>query len=279
MTPLDRSRPRQPAAVEEPWNVRPFYPSIALALALSSAVLAQVVTVRAEAEADLGLDARWSVATLAGKPASRAGDISFSGGEVSGATSCNFFRGTARRSPPHDLEIIVGMMTRRGCSGEAAELEREFLHVMARTHSFRVDGDTLSLADSSGTTMAVLKRAERAQLEGQRHKIVSYLSNGGLYSIRPGSNPTITLANGKITGSTGCRRFHGHYALKGDTLEITAIESAPSATTCNDGNVDQDEGILAAVPKARTFDTNRNLIRLLETADGAAVLWITPDTW
>lgn len=262
--------------------MHPLYPSITRSLAAALTLGIAFLAGLAPEAADAGphdLDARWTVATFAGKPAPRAGDISFSGSEVSGATSCNFFRGTAKRSAPRDLEIIVGMMTRRGCSGEAAEFERTFLHVLARTSSFSIDGDTLSLADASGTSLAVFNRAARARLEGQRHKIVSYLSNGGLYSIRPGSSPTITLNNGKIAGSTGCRPFQGRYALKGDTLEISALEPASSTETCNQGVADQDNGILAALPKATTFDTNRNLIRLLENSDGAALLWITPDTW
>ena len=104
------------------------------------------------------ISGRWTVTHLAGKPVqSPAGDITFDPGEgtVSGATACNFFRGGLEQSG-ETLTIKVGMMTRRGCIGDAAEHERAFLQAMEKTRAYQLDGKLLSLTGADGTILAQL---------------------------------------------------------------------------------------------------------------------------
>lgn len=226
------------------------------------------------------ISGRWTLTNLAGKPMqSPAGDITFDTGEgtVSGATACNFFRGGLEQTG-EALTIKVGMMTRRGCIGDAAEHERAFLEAMEKTRAYKLDGKLLSLTGADGTILAQLVQTPDAALEGARHKIVSYLRDGGLHSVRSETGATITLQDGKIAGYTGCRSFVAAYTRDGDRLQVTGITPAEIQNPCDESVRDQDEAILAALPKATTFDTSRNLVRLLETPDGNAVLWITPQT-
>lgn len=242
------------------------------------AMLSLVFAARPSAAAEQAspLISRWSVTMLAGKAARPAGDVTFGEGIVSGATACNFFRGTYTLSGPDGLAISVGQMTRRGCSGIAADYERLFIEAMASTRRFAIKGDELSLFDAAGSPAAQLARTPDATLEGPRHKIVSYLKSGGLHSVRSGSGASLQLKDGRIEGSTGCRPFTGRYAIDGKVLKITEIVPAQTLAPCAPELADQDEAILAALPTARTFDTNRNLVRLLESAEGNAVLWVTP---
>lgn len=226
------------------------------------------------------LSGRWTVKALQKKEIhSPAGDITFdtTDGSISGATACNLFRGTFE-APAGALSIKVGMMTRRACISDAADHERAFLEAMSNTATFRIDSDRLILTATDGTALAELIRTPDAALEGRQHKIVSYLKDGGLYSIRAETEAVITLKEGRIEGSTGCRPFTANYTLSGDALSITGVTPAQTLAPCADNVRDQDEGILANLPLATTFDTSRNLIRLLKKADGSAVLWITPET-
>jgi heat shock protein HslJ len=247
------------------------------AICATVALLFSPRTAAAANEAHL-LSSRWSVTVLAGKTARPAGDITFGEGTVSGATACNFFRGTYEMSESGNLTITVGQMTRRGCSGIAANYERQFIEAMAATRRFAITNDQLSLLDAMGTTTAQLARTPDATLLGPRHKIVSYLMSGGLHSVISGSGAALQFKDGRIEGSTGCRPFTGSYRLDGKALTIVEIVPARTVAACAPELASQDQAILAALPAARTFDTNRNLVRLLESAEGNAVLWMTPVT-
>lgn len=224
------------------------------------------------------ISGRWTVKSLGSTTLDTpGGDITFDPGDrsISGATACNFFRGGYEQSG-EALTIKVGMMTRRGCIGDAAEHERAFLEAMEKTRAYQLDGKLLSLTGADGTILAQLIQTPDAALEGTQHKIVSYLKDGGLHSVRSETGATITLQDGKIAGNTGCRSFVAAYTRDGDRLQVNGITPAEIPNPCDESVRDQDAAILAALPKATTFDTSRNLIRLLEKPDGNAVLWITP---
>lgn len=226
------------------------------------------------------LSGRWTITHLQGQPTKTpAGDITFDPADqsISGATACNFFRGGFERSG-NTLSIKVRMMTRRGCIGDAAGHERAFLEAMEKTRAYRLGGNVLSLTGTDGTALAQLVSAPDAALKGPKHKIVSYLKDGGLHSVPAETGATITLKNGAIEGNTGCRPFTANYTRDGDRLKITGVTPAQTVKPCDEATRDQDAAILAALSKATTYDSSRNLIRLLEKADGNAVLWITPET-
>ncbi len=225
------------------------------------------------------LSGRWTVNTLLGQaPATPAGDITFdpANGSIGGATACNFFHGVFKTAGGI-LTIEVRRMTRRACIGSAAEHESAFLEAMKKTSAYRIDADRLVLAATDGAVLAELTHTPDASLEGPLHKIVSYLKDGGLYSIRAETGAAITLRDGQIEGNTGCRPFTAHYTLKGDALSIGGVTPAQTLAPCSEDTRDQDASILAALPEATTYDTSRNLIRLLKEPGGAAVLWITPE--
>ncbi|MGE4128791.1 MAG: META domain-containing protein, partial [Hyphomicrobiaceae bacterium] len=212
----------------------------ALAGLAAIALLAPAATARAG-----GLEARWSVTTLGGAPAVPAGDIRFEAGEVSGATACNHFRGRYQSSEAdNSLRIEVLQTTRRGCAGEAAERERSFLESMANARRYRIEGSALHLVDGAGVDVAGLQLAPDATLTGKRHKIVSYLKNSGLYSIRGGTGAVVEFKDGKLMGSTGCTRFEGTYDATETTVRIVvaAKASEPEKSPCFSDLADQDAG-------------------------------------
>jgi len=253
----------------------------ALALTFIQVTTAPVAaggSARGAVASSAALTGRWTITALFGKvPATPAGDISFDpiAGLINGATACNFFRG-AFRSTPQVLTLKVTKMTRRACIGDAIEHERAFLDAISKTATYRIDTDRLILTATDGAPLAELIRTPDAALEGPRHQIVSYLKDGGLYSILRQTGATLTLNNGRIEGNTGCRPFTATYTLDGEELSITNVTPAQTLAPCAENVRNQDEGILAGLPDITTYDTSRNLIRLLKEPAGAAVLWITP---
>ena len=159
------------------------------------------------------LEQRWRITTLAGMPADPAGDISFGDGQISGSTACNHFGGTYAKGDDGAIALEVGRMTRRACSGVAAERERAFLEAMKATRRYTVAGNKLELLDAKDNQLAMLDAAPDATLVGPRHKIVSYLKDNGLHSVPAGSGTHVTFADGRIEGSTGCTAFAGTYTI------------------------------------------------------------------
>lgn len=224
------------------------------------------------------LATRWEVATLAGAPAVPGGDITFENGNVSGATACNLYGGTFATAGEDGLTITLGRMTRRGCSGEAMQRERALIEAFEATRRFRMSAEALVLLAADGKELATFKKVGNAALEGPKHKIVSFLRDGGLHSTVAGSGASVTFKGGRIELATGCRTFSGVYRLVEGKLEIEELtELARQQDPCPAELTDQDAGIIDALPLATGFDTARNLIRLLEPEKGWAVLWITPE--
>lgn len=253
-------------------------PMLAPALAAFAASL--VFATAPVGAADPRLQTFWKVATIAGQPAVPGGDITFRNGEVSGATSCNHYGGTFTEGDGGALTITLGRMTRRGCFDVAAERERALVEVFAATRRYTIDATSLALLDDAGRELARFQRGGEASLEGPRHKIVNYLKGEGLHSAVNGSGAVVSFKDGRIEGSTGCRTFSGRYTLAEGRLAVSEVAVTGIAKQpCPEELIDQDAGIIAALPLATTFDVSRNLIRLLEPSKGWAVLWVTPDTW
>lgn len=224
---------------------------------------------------------RWRVTGVGGKDVSMAGDLHFETDLVDGASACNFFGGAFELGDGDGLQIKVNRMTRRGCSGDALELERSYLEALAAVRGYRFldeANEKLSLLDAEGNAVAQLERKHGFQLEGTPLKVVSYLFEDGLYSVKPGSKVTIRFAGGRMEGDTGCSLFSGHYEIAEATLKITLDMAVPKSEKCSDDLRRQDQAIIADLEKAARFDVGRNVIRLLQADRDWAVLWLAHDT-
>lgn len=217
----------------------------------------------------------WRFTQLGNKNVGIAGDIRFENGAISGATACNHFGGTYKRSGTIGISIKVGRMTRRGCSGPAAELERGVLEALAKTNSFKLNSGGLALRDSE-TTVASLTPMAIQGLESGPLKIVSFLKDGGLHSIPVERQTQIKFSGGKFEGNTGCTTVTGTYTIDGDKIAIKVAGAKAAKSPCPDEFTDQDAAIRANLAKSYRFDSYRNLIRVLQQENDWAVLWLTP---
>lgn len=71
------------------------------------------------------------------------------GGQVSGSTGCNTFRG-AFQSKGNDLRIDPGAMTKMACAGDG---EKNFLNALNDVSSAKAGVNELELLDSSGSVL------------------------------------------------------------------------------------------------------------------------------
>ena len=89
--------------------------------------------------------------------------------------------------------------------------------------------------------------ATHAPVEGTRWHLRTYQAeDGGLAG--PAYDALITLADGTISGTTGCNDLGGSYTLDGGSLVLTDV--SPSEATCLDGDiVAQEMAIVAQLPE------------------------------
>ncbi|MEO1206911.1 MAG: META domain-containing protein [Pseudomonadota bacterium] len=223
---------------------------------------------------------RWKVTQLGPKDVGMAGDLHFDRERVDGASACNFFGGRYEFSGENGLTISVDRVTRKGCSGEALDLERGYLEALSKVQAYAfgdAEKSVLELKGEDGAVVARLQTQETFALEGTRLKVVSYLFEEGLYNVNPGTKPTLYFADGKIKGDTGCTRFTGTYTLTEATVKVVLDQPLSKAETCPPKDVRQDKMVLENLQAAARFDTGRNLIRLLHPEKDWAMLWIAKD--
>ncbi len=264
---------RWPQAASSGRGRRPLYTWQMMALAC---FLAAGPTIAAAQVSDLE-GSRWRVTGLNGKSVGMAGDLHFDGNRVDGATACNFFAAEVTSAGANQVRFTVNRMTRKGCSGEALDLERGYLEVLGAVHRYELDGDSMKLRDEEGRELAMLSRKPVFYLEGTNLKIVSYLFDGGLYSVTPGSNPVVRFEAGRFKGFTGCSSFEGGYTLDGTAVSAKVASQEAASEPCAANVTRQDKAIVEAFGKVVKLERGRNVIRLLQSEQDWAVLWLALD--
>lgn len=223
---------------------------------------------------------RWLIIELAGKSVGMGGDLIFRDGRVSGASACNFFSGETKFTGPGQLSVEVDRMTRRGCSGEALEVERAYFDTLKTVTSFKFTDDTrlrLELQSGDKKTLAVLVAEPEFKLENSPLKIVSYLFDGGLYGILNEQKATLRFRDGAVSGDTGCRAFSGSYERNGNALSVKIDQPLQEPRTCSAPEKRQDGAIIAHLQQGGELLRERSVIRLVNPETEDALLWIASD--
>ncbi|MEO1280694.1 MAG: META domain-containing protein [Pseudomonadota bacterium] len=225
-------------------------------------------------------DSRWKVTQLGTEDVGMAGDLHFDKDRMSGASACNFFGAQYSFAGESGLTIKIDRMTRKGCSGEALRLEKGYIEALEKVRSYTfadTDHTVLDLKGEDGEVVARLAKQAQFTLEGTHLKVVSYLFDGGLYNVNPGSKPTVRFTDGKIIGDTGCTRFEGTYELTETTVKIKLNRPFSKVAKCPEDDIQQDRMVLENLELTNRFDNGRNLIRLLHPEKEWAVLWLALD--
>lgn len=105
---------------------------------------------------------RWSLVSFGGSPvlASVSTSMNFDKGRLAGSDGCNRYSTTYGAA---DNRLKIGpniASTRMACPRPIMEEAATFIEMLGRTTGYRVDGDRMTLLDSSGLPMAAFKKTE-----------------------------------------------------------------------------------------------------------------------
>ncbi|MBB5235282.1 META domain-containing protein [Deinococcus budaensis] len=161
---------------------------------------------------------------------------------AAGTTGCNVYRA------PYALRgdvLRFGSLgtTRRACPGGAGALEARFVNLLEGVTRYRLSGPVLTLfagqddrlvfssggvVGQSGGTSSSARPEASVNLDG------NWTLTGGT-ALRPlaGNAPSLTLTQGRVSGSGGCNRLSGSVRASGDALTfgplaVTRMACAPA---------------------------------------------------
>jgi heat shock protein HslJ len=208
-------------------------------------------------------NATWLLTTLPGQslPVAQAGNavtVRFDAGRVHGFAGCNQFMGS------YTLEgdkLAIGRLagTMMACPEPAMSVENRFLKSFAGALNVAVAGNRMTLTPASGGEALQFERAPPPRLEGVQWEVTGY-NNGRQAVVSPkiGTRLTLAFQHGRVSGSSGCNRFHGEFKVEG-----TALTIGPLATTrmaCDEAVMAQEQEFLRALQSAATWAIVRGML-------------------
>ncbi len=195
----------------------------------------------------------------------------FAAGAVSGSGGCNRF--TAGYTVEGDrLTIERGASTMMACPEPQATVEMAFMAALEATKTHRIKDGQLAWLDAEGREIATFKPLKHAALTGATWRAIFYNNGrGAAVSVLDGSTITATFgADGQVSGSAGCNRYHAAYSVKESSITIQAPATTRMACSEPEGVMQQEQEYLNALPTAATYAIQGQRLEL-RTAEGALV--------
>lgn len=219
-------------------------------------------------------NATWLLTTLPGQtlPAAQgrnAVTVSFEAGRVHGFSGCNQFMGSYTLEGERLVLGVVGG-TMMACPEPAMSVENRFLKSFSGALNVAVAGNRMTLKPTNGGEALQFERAPPPRLEGVLWEVTGY-NNGRQAVVSPkiGTQLTLTFRDGQVSGSSGCNRFHGSFAVEGSALKIRPL--ATTRMACEDEVTAQEQAFLRALESATTWGIVRGMLDV-HRADGERVL-------
>lgn len=195
----------------------------------------------------------------------------FAAGTVGGSGGCNRF--TAGYTVEGDrLTIERGASTMMACPDPQAIVEKAFMAALEATKAYRIKDGRLAWLDTGGREIAAFAPLAHAALTGATWRATFYNNGrGGAVSVLDGSAITATFdADGQLSGSGGCNRYHAAYVVEGSSITIPAPASTRMTCSKPEGVMQQEQEYLNALPTAATYAIHGEQLEL-RTAEGALV--------
>jgi heat shock protein HslJ len=195
----------------------------------------------------------------------------FAGGTISGSGGCNRFN-AGYTTEGDRLTIERGASTMMACPEPQATVEQAFMAALEATKAYRIEDGQLAWLDAEGREVATFKPMEHAALTGVTWQAIFYNNGrGAAVSVLDGSTITATFgADGRMSGSAGCNRYHAAYTVEGSSITIQAPASTRMACSEPEGVMQQEQAYLNALPTAATYAIHGEQLEL-RTAEGALV--------
>lgn len=219
----------------------------------------------------------WALRTLTAGGVERAvkegerATLSFEKNEVTGNTGCNLLSGTYRAKPDGTLAFTETEVTERAC--EHMELEAKFLDVLETVRNFEVKQGVLVLSDGTAANRLEFAPLELTHLPlaGTQWKLTHFTESdeatASATTVLKGQPLTMTINDGRATGSAGCNRYFGGVTVaKEGGLKFGPLASTKRACLA-EGVMQQESRYLATLSKMTKFTINENVLTL-SNADG-----------
>ena len=193
----------------------------------------------------------------------------FGDGVVAGSTGCNRYH-APYRLVGSSIEIGPAAMTMMACEPERAEVERAFTVALAAVAAWSLADGALELIDADGLATLRFEAAPVPALVGTPWVAIGINNGrGGVAGALEGVEVIATFGDdGRVTGSGGCNRFFGPYALDGDALAIGPLATTRRACSEPEGVGEQEAAFLAALERVATWSIREGRLQL-RAEDGA----------
>lgn len=150
--------------------------------------------------------------------------LSFKDGNASGSDGCNRFSGHYERDG-NSLAIAKNLIsTAIGCEAEIMEKADIFRKNLTEVKRYTNDGKILKLIRDDGEILGEFKSVSNSFDRGKY--IVQSLNNGkkSVVTIKAGVSIFVELEDeGKMSGFTGCNRFHSTYLLNENKIALSKL--------------------------------------------------------
>lgn len=201
--------------------------------------------------------------------------LTFESGEMRGSAGCNSYFGPVEID---GNEMTVGLLgaTQMMCPEPIMEQEGAYLAALQSAASYRIQGDRLEIADSSGKTALVFGVLQPMPLTGTSWLMTRY-NNGREAVVSPLRGTEITALfgeDGSLTGSAGCNSYATTYELDGDEITIGPIRITFMMCAEPEGIMEQESAYLAALESAASYSIAGDTLKLTDAGGKLAVSYV-----
>jgi heat shock protein HslJ len=244
----------------------------------------------------------WVVQQINGQPLIAGSTVTVefaSGGRISGSAGCNGYGGLYEmQADPIDSSaggdghgnpfeaqagrITIGQVaiTEMYCMDPAGVMDQEqaFLKALSAVARYQEAHYRFDLLDDAGQVVLSLFPAAlvpTVDLEGTDWVLVTFLDGATAASVLNGTEVTLRLEQGSVTGTAGCNSYGGTYTWQGDpNLGIGPLNSTKMFCESPAGVMEQEGKYLDLLQRVTWFKLAAGQLTLL-VADGPGLVFRT----
>ena len=148
-----------------------------------------------------------------------------------------------------------------------------FLRLLGRVEGYRRDGERLELTLADGAGALALRAARKVALADSSWVVRAVnTGKGGVVSVAIGTSLDASFAaDGKVSGSAGCNRYHAGYELEGDSLAIGPAAATRRICGAPAGIMEQESAFLAALGTVAKYEIRGERLQLRSAQGSLAV--------
>lgn len=221
----------------------------------------------------------WVLSELNGQPvvADTTVTLQFGAdGQASGTDGCNRYNSSYSTEGDTIQFSPNAAMTMMACPEPIMDQATAYMGALTGAATFAVDGDTLTLADAAGVTLAVFA-AQSTDLAGAAWNVIAYNNgNQAVVGLIEGTQPTALFGtDGTLSGTAGCNNFSGGYTVDdAGGIQIGPLLSTMMACGEPEGIMEQEMQYLAALQTAATYSIEGDTMQLRTAEDALAAQFV-----